>query len=386
MRDDSASAGAPVGYLDPTVHPRQAGQRVIDVFVHMARDKDADAWHRRWRAGDLVGVNDPTPYGYGRAEAMGCRVRFSTSRRENPLETLLRLGLRALTGFDPVHAFRQRRALRAADVVWTHTESQFLAVAAVLPRRGGPKVIAQSVWLFDRWEGLHPLHRWLYTRLIRRLDVLTFLSPVNMAVAQAAFPEKACRFVPFGIPSERMLEVGPRRRARLTVVAPGNDRHRDWAILVEAASALPDARVTILSMTAPKRLARGRAGVRIKVAESNEELNGHLAGASVVCVPLKPNRHASGITVIQEAVLAGVPVVATRTGGLDAYFGPDEIRFVEAGDAGALREALAEIARDPSGAAARARRAQERMRRDHLGAQSYVARHVALSRELLGRA
>jgi len=36
-------------------------------------------------------------------------------------------------------------------------------------------------------------------------------------------------------------------------------------------------------------------------------------------VPLLPNLHASGITVIQEAVLAGVPVVATDTGGLDGH-------------------------------------------------------------------
>ncbi len=48
-----------------------------------------------------------------------------------------------------------------------------------------------------------------------------------------------------------------------------------------------------------------------------------------MCVPLKHNKHASGITVVQEAVLSGVPVVATLRAGLDAYFSHDEIRYVQ---------------------------------------------------------
>ncbi len=37
-------------------------------------------------------------------------------------------------------------------------------------------------------------------------------------------------------------------------------------------------------------------------------------------VPLKPNKHASGITVMEEAALHGLPMVVTDTGGLKAYF------------------------------------------------------------------
>lgn len=380
VSDNSAYAATPPELRNPVQ------QDIINVFVHLARDKDAEAWHRRWQDGKLVGVNDPTPYGYGRATEMGCRVRYSTSFKENPVETFVRLALRVLTGFDAVHALRQRRAILESDVVWTHTESQFLAVAAILPRTGGPKVIAQTVWLFDRWNGLNPLHKWLYSRLIRRLDVLTFHSSHNMAVAKAAFPEMDCRLVPFGIPSERMTPPAPRRNGRLEIIAPGSDRHRDWATLVKAVSGLKDTFATILSGTAPKRLAKGQRTIEIKQARSNEELTDHFSKADVLCVPLKPNKHASGITVIQEAVLAGVPVVASRAGGLDEYFAPDEVRFVEPGDATALRDALSEVARDPEAATAMARRAQERMRRDAMGAQTYIRRHVALSRELLARA
>ena len=63
----------------------------IRVFAHLARDKDLDAWREAKAAGRLVGINDETPYGYGRAERMGCRVEFSRSRRETLVETGLRL-------------------------------------------------------------------------------------------------------------------------------------------------------------------------------------------------------------------------------------------------------------------------------------------------------
>ncbi len=134
---------------------------------------------------------------------------------------MLRLGLRVVTGFDLLHAFRQRRALRAADVIWTHTESQFLAVAAVLafaPRR--PRILGQSVWLFDRWPRLNPLHRLLYRRLIRMVDVLTVHSSDNLAVARALFPDKRVLCVPFGIPAETMIAPVLRPARPLRILAP----------------------------------------------------------------------------------------------------------------------------------------------------------------------
>ena len=72
-------------------------------------------------------------------------------------------------------------------------------------------------------------------------------------------------------------------------------------------------------------MTRGASNIEIGRARSQDELLAAFREATLVCVPLLPNLHASGITVIQEAVLAGAPVVATDTGGLDAYFARDEI-------------------------------------------------------------
>lgn len=358
----------------------------LRVFVHLAVDKDATVWRRLWQAGTLVGVNEETPYGYGRAERMGCTLVFSRAYPENRGIKLIRLGLRAIAGFDLLHALRQRQALAKSDVIWTHTESQFLAVAAMMAfSKRRPKLLGQSVWLFDRWERLNPLHRLLFRWLIRSVDVLTVLSSENLMVARRLFPGKRVLLMPFGIPAERVTTPTLRSARPLRILALGSDRHRDWGCLAAALDGLPDASAVILSGTAPRRLARGRPNLRISQARSNAELDRHMAEASVVCVPLKPNRHASGITVIQEAVLAGVPVVATDTGGLDGYFGADAVRYVPPGDPMALRAALMEVAQDPGAARARAVRAQIRMVEAGIGAETFIRRHVDISREMLSQ-
>lgn len=360
-------------------------RRAIKVFVHLARDKDARAWKQALEAGTLVGFNEETPYGYGRANSMGCEVRFSSSRPESMLSRGWRLALRALTGFDLAHAQRQRAELRDCDVVWTHTESQFLAVAAAL---GGtnhrPKLLGQSVWLFDRWEHLGPWRRAWYRRLIARIDTLTVHSDSNLAIARRLFPEKRIELVRFGVPSE--YPVPPRLRTAdpLRILSVGSDRHRDWPTLLAAVADL-EAQTTILSGTLAPSAAAALPKVEIRRARTNSELVTALQAATLVCVPLKPNQHASGITAIQEAVLSGVPVVATDTGGLTGYFGPDEIRYVPPGDAGALRDAIISLAQDPQGACAMASRAQSRMTRDGLGAETFIRRHVELTEDMLAR-
>nr|WP_295664527.1 glycosyltransferase [Polymorphobacter sp.] len=354
----------------------------INVFVHLARDKDVDHWRAARAAGSLVGVNDDTPYGYGRAERMGCSVSFSRSGPENRAVQVVRLALRVILGFDLVHAWRHRAAMARADVVWTHTESQFLGVAAVL--RPGPVLLGQAVWLFDRWGRLDPLRRALFRRLIRRVDILTVLSDDNLAIARAVFPAKRIERVPFGIPSEGMIEPVVRAAAPIRVVAVGNDRHRDWATLVAGARGADDIAVEVFSGTVDRGLVRDAPNVVIGKLRTNADLAAAMAGATVMCVPLSANHHASGITVIEEAVLAGLPVVATDVGGLRGYFGDDAVRYVPLGDPVALRAALRDIGADPAASTAMARRAQAHLVAAGLDAEGYVRRHVELSRELLG--
>lgn len=65
--------------------------------------------------------------------------------------------------------------------------------------------------------------------------------------------------------------------------------------------------------------------------------------ADLAVVPLKPNLHASGLTVSFEAMLHGLPVVCTDTGGITGYFSEEDIRYVPPQDPVALRNAVQEL-------------------------------------------
>lgn len=365
----------------------QAHTRLLAVYAHVAHGHDPVRWARDWASGALVGFNERSPYGYHRADDMGARVTFSTSHAEGALARLVRGGLRVALGFDIVHAWRNRAALTACDVVWTHTESQHLAVLAVLaltrPSRA-PKVIAQSVWLIDEWDRIGPLRRALATRLIAGADVLTFLSPLNAARAQAMWPHKRCEFVRFGVTCA--LKAAPKTQAPQTihVLSVGNDRHRDWATLVSAFAGEPSVALTIASRTAPRALAAGHHNVTIAAPATQEELEALYRMADVFVLPLEPNLHASGVTVLQEAALFGLPVVATRAGGLEGYFTTEEACFVAPHAPQAMRDAVRTLFADDAARTRLAARLQARMCDDDLSSTAYVARHVALSRELVG--
>jgi hypothetical protein len=385
MGEDTAELSTETASGGTASAPAEAGAP-IKIFVHLAHNKDAEKWRAAKRSGTLVGFNDETPYGYGLAEAMGCRIAYSRSDRERPLGKLARFAVRAAAGFDLVHAWRQRNAMANAEVVWTHTESQYLAVSTVLlMTRTRSKLLGQTVWLMDQWASLNPLRRALYRVLIRRVDVLTFHSPANLAIASALFPDKRTVLVRFGIATD--IRIAPRERPAtpIRVLAIGNDRDRDWPTLIAAMGDQPDMSLLILSGAVSPRLARGARNVEIRRARTQAELMQGFGEATLVCVPLRPNVHASGITVIQEAALAGVPIVATDVGGLDAYFPPDEVRYVPVGDVEALRQAILSMAANPADACAQARRAQRRMVEGALGAEAYIRSHIELTREVLRR-
>jgi glycosyltransferase involved in cell wall biosynthesis len=360
----------------------------IRVFVHLSHGVDAEVWRAGWADGSLIGVNEPSPYGYDRAEALGCSVTYSVPARENAVSRLIRLGVRAITGFDLVHAWRNRRGIREAEVVWTHTESQGLAVAALLvfrrrPRR--PALLLQNVWLIDRWARYPPPHRWLFSRLLRTADVLTFHSVQNRETAERLLSPARCELVRFGIRIDEMTPPVQRHGgARMSVLSLGNDEHRDWATAVRAIELIPSADLTVLSQSFPAALARSRS-VTVHRARSNDELAALFAAADLVMIALSPNQHASGLTVLQEAVIQGVPVVVTATGGLTDYFDETMVTFVPPGNAEAMAEGLRNVVADGDRSHAMATRAQSRMSPDQISSVAFVRSHVDLSRELLGR-
>ena len=361
------------------------GPSPIHAFVQLAYGFGQNTWPALYRARKIPGLIDEYAYGYHHAGDDGCVVLYSTDHPGTGLARLVRHGLRFPLGFDIVHCWRNRREILKASVVWTHTESQTLSVALILLLARAPAVrlIGQSVWLMDEWPRLGPVRRRLYRRLLQRADILTFLSPVNRDDAKARLGHKRVEFVPFGINSDAPRAPRPPTADRpAQILALGNDRHRDWRTLLAAVADLPQVRLRIATqnkLAAPRALSH----VEIGPARDAVELDALYAAADLVIVPLTENRHASGITAIEEATLQGKPVISTQVGGLEAYFTGDEVRFVPVGDAAALRAAIAQDLADPAGTLVRVHRAQAKIRAK-LNSRAYARRHAELSRELLG--
>jgi glycosyltransferase involved in cell wall biosynthesis len=360
----------------------------VRVFVHLAFGFGGESWNRRWKQGQILGINEPFPYGYYRADAMGCKVTYSRDHEETALKKLFRLGVRAILGFDLIHAWRNFNQMERSDVVWTHTESQYLGILLLYHtvRRGRcrPKLIAQSIWLFDRWSKFSHLRKLLFSWLIRKADILTVHSPLNLEVARRLFPNVPSELVLFGIAADQ--KILPRRDSSspgLNIVSLGNDEHRDWDLLIRAVATRSDWRLRIASQKVSPSSIGGATNIEIARLQTNDELFALYQWADVLVLALKPNLHASGITVIQEAALRGVPVICSDTGGLKAYFSNEEVRFVPPLDAAALRKEIDAVARTPVLRHKLAQLAQARMGVHGLGSEAFARSHVEISQRLL---
>ena len=364
-----------------------SAERPLRVFVFLGHGFGALQWAERWTKGEIPGLNERLPYGYHHAAGKDCIVEYSEDANENRLIELARRGMRRLLGCDLVHAWRNRKALFAADVVWTHTELEHLAVLALSQcrrRQRRPKMIAQSVWLLDRWHGLSAPRRWVYRHLLSQADVLTFLSPEDLKMARKLFPLMRSEFIRFGINLDAMAAPVERAAHRpLRLVALGNDMHRDWETLIAAAQPWSGCQLRIGSKTIDLRLTNHANNIEVIAPGSDSEVAKLYAWADLAVVPLKPNLHASGLTVISEAVLHGLPVVCTDTGGIRGYFSDEDVRYVPLHDPVALRRALQELAEDDRMRFAMATHAQAHMLSADLSSRSFARRHYEISRELV---
>jgi glycosyltransferase involved in cell wall biosynthesis len=361
--------------------------RLIRVFVHLSVPYGAKRWQDSFKNGKLIGINDRLPYGYYRAAEDGCQIVYSEDKKENRLDRSFRLWMKSIFGVDIVHAWRNRKGIYDSDIVWTHTELQYIAVLLlfqILFWKSRPKLIAQSVWLYDRWQDLGLLKRWVFSRLIAKADILTVLSPENLKVARTLFPHIRSEFIPFGI---NVDELAPLKKEKIhhpvRIFSIGNDPHRDWQILIQSVKDLPDCHLKIASWKLNKEVLKDYNNIELLHISTASKLLSAYEWADIILLTIKPNLHASGITVLQEAAVLGIAAICSDIGGLKAYFSDEEIYFIPHGDASEIQKAIATLAADDQLRWRLAARAQARMRPGDLSSRSYARRHAELSRELL---
>ena len=360
--------------------------RPINVFVFLGHGFGANTWERRFSLGLIPGINERLAYGYYRAACEGWSVEYSRDQDEARYIKLLRLMLRKTLGFDLVHAWRNKQQLLSADVVWTHTELEGLAALVIFRTFGRgqrPKLLANCVWLFDLWPGLSGIRKVLYRGLLKHADLVTTLSPENLKVAQQVVPNVRCECVLTGtiIEDMRPPRISP-VRSPVRIASLGTDMHRDWQTLIKAFGNVDGYQLKIGSSKVRPELVANLKNVEVLAAATADDAKRLYEWADLIVVPLKPNLHASGITVLFESVLCAVPVVCTGTGGLEAYFTNAEICYVPPYDPLAMRAAVADLAKDDSRRFRMLAKAQERLVSANLTTTGFAERNRKLSEQL----
>jgi len=352
------------------------------VHVHLFYGADP----RFYRKGDNIGCL----YGYHHAESEEFALTYSQDARENAPVRLVRRALKAVLGFDLIHTLRNRAEILRSDVIWTHTEHEYLSVALVLllsgRRAAPPLLLAQSVWLLDKWPSYGVLRRWLYRKLITRADVLTTLASENAELCERYLGRKATH-VFYGLNTTDFPVKVPhvwQPHTPVRIAAIGNDRDRDWETFIKAFG--NDSRYTVRLATRRRIPAKLRApNVEIAPAAGLTKARELYDWADVVLVPLRPNSHASGITVMLEAAALGKPMVVTNVGTLNDYFSYRAAAYVPPFDPEAMREAVDRLAASPAEGLRQAQAAAEQLLSRDLTTRQFALQHVRITEELLLR-
>ncbi|WP_296653472.1 glycosyltransferase [Paraburkholderia sp.] len=351
------------------------------VHVHLFYGADP----RRYRKGENIG----SLYGYHHAQSPEFALDYSRDTDERAPVRFLRRALKTVCGFDFIHTWRNRRAILQSDVIWTHTEQEHLAVALLLlmhARKGGerPLLLAQSVWLLDRWTGYSALRRAFYRKLLARADLLTTLASENAALCGRYFGREARRVL-YGLNTDDFPLRPPTRwepHEPVRIAAIGNDRDRDWTTLVGALGGDPRYEVRIATRRRMPSSARA-SNVEIVRVSGLTQQHALYEWADLIVVPLRQNTHASGITVMLEAAALGKPMIATKVGALDDYFDERAVSWIEPSNPQQLRDAVNALATNPARALDQARTACEQLRTRDLTTQHFAGQHVQLTREML---
>jgi hypothetical protein len=221
---------------------------------------------------------------------------------------------------------------------------------------------------------------------MRRADQLTTLASENAELCRRYFGRDAQPLL-YGLNTRDFPVNAPTQwtpHAPLRIAAIGNDRDRDWETLIKAFG--NDPHYTVKLATRRRIPASLRApNVEIALFSGIKKQHELYDWADLIVVPLRPNSHASGITVMLEAAALGKPMVVTNVGALQDYFAAHEAAYIAPFDPQALRDAADRLAASPADALRQAQAAAAGLLARDLTTQHYAMQHVRITREMLSK-
>jgi glycosyltransferase involved in cell wall biosynthesis len=279
---------------------------------------------------------------------------------------------------DAAAAARLRRLLRQArpDIVHAHglRAGAFAALALLPPRRGrgpsggpgqgrGPALVVTVHNAPPRARGARAIYGALELICARRADLVLCASA---DLASRMRQKGAARVAEFDVPAPDVpapdaaevararADLGPASRPAVLAVGRLAEQKGFGTLLAAAArwqDREPAPRLAIAGqgpLAAELTATASRSGVDLVLLGQRGDVPALLAAADVVVVP---SRWEARALIVQEAMRAGRPLVATRVGGIPALTGEDGALLVPPGDAGQLAAAVLAVLDDPGLAA-----------------------------------
>ncbi len=309
----------------------------------------------------------------------------------------LTVPITARGGLDLLAARRMRRVIKELDIAIVHAHTSHahsLSILACLGTRV-PLVVTRRV-AFSRT--MNPLSRWKYRRANRLVAVS---EGVKRALVAGGVSDERIEVIHDGIDFDRLApateQQGKPLREELAIPADATlfgivaqlTAEKDHATLlrafVQVEAALPSAWLVIIGDGELERDLTALAGQlrleRVRFAGYRRDISNVLRALDcfILC-----SRHEGLGSSIMDAMHVGLPVVATRVGGIPELItdGADGV-MIEAGDPVALSAALLRIGSSPEerarlGAAARATAAAR------FPAVHMVSKYEALYERVLG--
>ncbi len=296
---------------------------------------------------------------------------------------------------------REWRSLRAVFRRWgpaiVHTHGYRADVVAGWAARslGLPTVATVHGFTGGDWK-----NRWyerLQCRMLRHADLVVAVSaPLRERLAASGVPADRIRVIrnAWSPPVEPL----PRRAARDALGLPAAARVIGWVGRIQqekgpdlmlGAFELLDDPDLVLSVVGD-----GRDRPRLEALAARAKAPGRVRWHGVVdgaarlyaafdCFVLSSRTEGTPIALL-EAMAAGVPVVATRVGGVPDVVGPEDALLVPPDDPVALAAAVRDVFANPAAAAARARSARARLERD-FASGPWVESYLEAYRAVLAR-
>jgi glycosyltransferase involved in cell wall biosynthesis len=264
------------------------------------------------------------------------------------------LGLRSYWSPRQVLALRKAIDRSGADLVHAHGSfaNIMTGFACLLPARRDYLIHHHTMW-----ENVHP-HRQVFAEHrvahgARRVVCISRAVALSLVEAGIATPE-ATVVVLNGIDLERFPPVPFRARPRIVSVGSLTP-HKGHRFLLEAVGRLagrwPELEVVLVGEGSERpdlTMQAGRLGLaqRVRFTGALADVRSELAPGGIFVLP-SARREGLGIALL-EAMATGLPVVATRCGGIGEVVTGEIGLLVEPGDVPALAEAIEGLLTDPA--------------------------------------